>query len=1117
MVGVVSDPLHIKNFSETLRHDIETPFCPNRPMSASSNRLRRSESVLGRDLLPCSKRRVKIPLQGKAARLGSRSKISFTQAHRTLRAIAIAVLSLTIISPAKGTPNQERGIPETPAFLLTKAGYAIDSWSAEDGYPLQGVRSLAQTPDGYLWCGVESALLRFDGVNFTKFDSKEIPVLEGASMLDLFCDSKGRLWIGGGADWVLLYENTTFRRVNIRGWSKEMIPGRWGFNESPEGEIWVYRPGALLSQNLAHYRHGQFENVENSVPFRAEHFFPERQDRQWIRPMGEPLLVEHTKNTSKTIQLTRADGLPEETIGRFFRSRTGELSVTAATGVYSLRDGGWQLRRQFPQPLEGKPIFDSCEDVKGNIWIGGRGKIYLNQRSGHLQRIAIQELADLDIVLSIIEAKDGSIWVAAGSTLHRITPLVFQSWGANHGLVGGRCISVVEDNQHKIWVTNPSVLCSIDEGSLDQIEILPEPMRHWQAIPSESGDLFVSKYTSPSLQGDWVIERWADGKKQPVANGTKEITSMVETSTSELWVATRKGLMRYRNGQPTPVAPLETGLGEGVVMELAEDKEGRLLVAVEGRGLMRSTKGGWQQLTTSSDQGSDTIVAIHIDHQDVIWLACHHSGLAYLHHGVWYSFKDSPHLPAAVWAVTTDFIGGVWVASNRGVIRLERRDLLRRDKIAKVESVSFDRSDGLLSNRTTGRHTGLLCASDGTIWISTALGVSSVTQNDLERHLNKKFEAPIYIERVVVDDNLTWHRDRQNTEPFVVAPGGRRIEFHYTSVDPGGSGKDRFLHRVLGYDENWVSSGENRTAVYQRLPPGSYRFEVAVSDRDEEEKIVRSSINFVVAPHWWQLAWVRLVALVAGIAVVSLLVRWRFRIVARRQARQEAFSRELLSLQEAERKRVAAELHDGLGQNLVLVSKGIKEVGEDDRADNNLRKTLSGIHNIVAQSVEEVRSISHNLHPFKLERLGLTTTLRATVRQVSEISGLNIVSRIENIDDTFSETAEINIYRIVQEAMNNAIKHSHASKIEVSAKRERDFVVLEVEDNGCGFEIEENYRHGSPAKRGFGLTGMEERTRIIGGKIYFLSTPGQGTRLRLEIPVPEKQTVPSHSHNGSSP
>jgi signal transduction histidine kinase len=212
------------------------------------------------------------------------------------------------------------------------------------------------------------------------------------------------------------------------------------------------------------------------------------------------------------------------------------------------------------------------------------------------------------------------------------------------------------------------------------------------------------------------------------------------------------------------------------------------------------------------------------------------------------------------------------------------------------------------------------------------------------------------------------------------------------------------------------------------------------------------------------------------------------------RAAQEEFSRKLLESQERERQRIAAELHDSLGQDL-LVIKNWASIGLKNPADAKTEKQFSEISETVSDAIEEVREIAYNLRPFQLDRLGLAKAIESMLERVFDSSAINLTMQIDNLEGFFPKEAEIAFYRIVQEAVNNVVKHSEANEAGVSVRRLENELRLLIWDNGKGFD--QNLT--SPKRGGFGLTGISERARILGGKISVDSTKGEGTNVTFVI------------------
>lgn len=199
---------------------------------------------------------------------------------------------------------------------------------------------------------------------------------------------------------------------------------------------------------------------------------------------------------------------------------------------------------------------------------------------------------------------------------------------------------------------------------------------------------------------------------------------------------------------------------------------------------------------------------------------------------------------------------------------------------------------------------------------------------------------------------------------------------------------------------------------------------------------------------------------------------------------QEKYAQDLLLAQEDERKRVSKDLHDGIGQSLLLIKN--KVVLNND----NTTKTL------VEDAIEEVRSISRALHPFQLQELGITKAIQNIVYQIDETTELFITSKIENIDKLFKLQQEIHIYRIVQESFNNVLKHAEAKGVHIAVKKHTKQIQIQIKDNGKGFDFSERYID----FKSIGLKTLKERTRLLNGIIKIDTQPGKGTTLEFLIP-----------------
>jgi signal transduction histidine kinase len=200
----------------------------------------------------------------------------------------------------------------------------------------------------------------------------------------------------------------------------------------------------------------------------------------------------------------------------------------------------------------------------------------------------------------------------------------------------------------------------------------------------------------------------------------------------------------------------------------------------------------------------------------------------------------------------------------------------------------------------------------------------------------------------------------------------------------------------------------------------------------------------------------------------------------------------VIEAQENEWRMVAGELHDSIGQNLSAVNIFLQQNIKSGIADT---ESLEQASELVVETIDEVRRISQKLYPKQIERLGLTISLMAMSDRLSSATGIKFITELDNIDNTLSKENEVQYFRIVQEILNNTIKHSKADTVKINIKKSVMFIVTEIEDNGIGFEVTESSR------LGFGLINIEERISMIKGVYEFKSEHEKGTRFKITIPI----------------
>ena len=235
------------------------------------------------------------------------------------------------------------------------------------------------------------------------------------------------------------------------------------------------------------------------------------------------------------------------------------------------------------------------------------------------------------------------------------------------------------------------------------------------------------------------------------------------------------------------------------------------------------------------------------------------------------------------------------------------------------------------------------------------------------------------------------------------------------------------------------------------------------------------------------------------IAIEGIIVDITTEVKAKQ--RLSALTRELINMQENERQRIAKELHDEVGQALSAIKINLnlmnKRLGPDFL---DIRKTITKTDQIVNNLIIDLKRIALDLRPSMLDHLGLEATLHAYIKEFKSRTKLDVAYDISMLNKRLPIDIEITLYRIIQEALTNIVKHSSANKIGIDIKEQNERINILIQDNGQGFSVDKAF---NPETRGisFGIIGMQERVKNLGGDFEISSEKGKGTKLSLYVPI----------------
>jgi len=1019
------------------------------------------------------------------------------------------LVSLLAFSAASGIIGRAAEVRGSEDWSPAVAGYTMTHWTVEDGLPMQNVTALAQTTNGFLWCGTADGLVRFDGLEFKVYLPHEVAELEGFQIRSLHADGQGRLWIIDEEGRLAVYEQGGFRRLT--GEAGRPIVAAGVIRESPTGELWLlgWNDGSFHRFRTNHLEQVALRSVRN---WPLIDFHLGRAGPDWGIRRSDEALLQYSSTGAEEHPLLGAQN-SEGILGRFFELEGGTLGLTSSHGIYAYEEAQWVWRPRFDVPISHGSPLDGCRDRRGNIWVGTRGGgLVLSSKDGHLVRVNLPGEIPGMSVNALIQGREGNIWAGTSAGLYRISLNPVKTISAAHTVSNEAVQSLAEASDGRLWVAGANRLHWLESKTetLSATTFAAREHKIWRITSSRDGALWLGAGSHSGTEAEiWRVTPETSTREGIVR--TASIEDLLETSQGELLVAMTDGLF-HRLGQEFPKVTLPAEIKDRKFNALAEDHAGRIYAAVAGVGLFRRERGEWHRLTQRTDPGSERIHALCLDEQNTLWLAAERPGLARWKDEQWSAiFSAQTELPRRVRAVAVDDQGGLWLASRWGVVRADRAELDHRAEYqtGEINSTWFDTDEGLPSIDCAPTKTGICKDRHGRIWIATARGVAMVDPAGWKQQQRSLSPPPVLIEQVAVDDTpvkpTTTGRRAQTPVPHYLVPAhSQRIEIQFTGINLTAPEKMRFRYRLEGFDDAWVNLAGPRMVHFTRLPPGEYRFQLVAISNEGVQNREGAVLALTVQPPWWQRTSVRAGAGLGFLGLLWLGVHIRLRRLQRVRAMQSEFSRQLIHSQEQERKHIAGELHDSLGQHL-LVAKNLALTGVNTSKEAPaIAKLFGDISETVSAALSEARAISKELRPPELDRMGLTKALRGMIQRAGESSGINCQVILDDIDGLLPAGEEINLYRLVQEGMNNIVKHSQAARAEITVRHEPDHLAVSVADNGRGFDAA-RVRYADAAHLGTGITGMEERSRLMGGEFEISSQPGGGTCIRIRIPVKAPQ------------
>ncbi len=742
--------------------------------------------------------------------------------------------------------------------------YNCRTWTRQSGLPVNAIRAITQTKDGYLWLGTQKGLIRFDGIEFTQISLPSNPQFRSQMVNTLSRSRWGGLWFGidGGA--VGFYDGSkNFTSLEKESWVSPQMNVRT-LAEVQDGSLWV---GSV--KGTAHWLPDRTnETVFAGHIATVTSICEDSEHRVWL---GTTDLGLYYWQDGEFHQFPD-EKLKKETIFAIAVDTLGQLWVGTQLGLHCYERDGRQ-KQIVPFTTEIRALL---LDRQGVLWAGTSGSGLAQFRGNEISYLRQTNGLVNDFVTTLCEDQEGSLWVGTREGLSQISDVKFPIFSGTEGVIGGASHDVcLATNGSGVWVATAGGVSRIGSGkvanhSLESGLSLSYIKRVYVA---RDGDIYL-------INGDRQIEILSKGK---VIARYENVTWPTAISEDQTGVVVAVGQHLYRASR-TNYSPYVYPDGREPafywIRNLYSSRDGSLLVA-SVNGVFRIREDGVDRWAVDHGLLDYDVLWVSEDKDGSLWAGLN-VGISHIKGNQIHSLTHTNGLiEGGISAIVPDDQGYVWANSTRGILRIPRKsmDAVWAGKTNQIDCIVYD---GLDSVRTIDawevEYAGCKTA-DGRIWFPTTQGIVMIDPANI---LTNRTAPPVHIQQISIND-MDWTGPNQK-----VSPGKGELRFQYTALSYIAPQRVRFRYRLEGYDPDWIDAGNRRSASYTNLKPKKYTFRVQACNADGIWNMSGDAVLVELPPRLFQTLWFQSLAGVSAVAALFLVYIWRIKHLEQRQRKLQA-------------------------------------------------------------------------------------------------------------------------------------------------------------------------------------------------------------------------------------
>lgn len=990
----------------------------------------------------------------------------------------------------------------------------------EQGLINSTIYAILQDQTGYLWLATEGGLVKYDGYAFHTFqyDPNDPQSLSTNLVTSLYEDRDGYLWVGTNQGGINRFDPATERFTRFSVPHQESWVSSFG--EDSTGVLYactLKRPDPFLLFDTERQRFEAAPLALDFIPDPEATFFVDANGHWWARTPQDGLY-----------RLNPQTQGVDHFFPRLFQENSAKENLSfGGEGDLWLRVKNGQLLRFRPQTgaVDAYPALPHDEalpsissvlmDSRGLLWIGAayEGLVVYDPLREQRQRYTYQPHNPYSLsgkhVKTMFEDRSGIVWLGTlQSGLNKVLPRQrhFQHIYHNPDGEGGVMRGLVMGFGER---TNGDVLIATSEGSLQAWSPASQTFTAIE-VPNDGVRPSLIKAIHEDATGALWLGGWGSGlwrwdrsgqithyKNQPDQDGSISSNAMRvihEDQQGTLWIGTEEGLAiydaetdRFRTLRHEPENP--HSLGSNTVWALLEDQQGRFWVGTYAGGLnlLDRETGHVQRFQhdpyDSQSLSSNNVASLHEDAEGQLWVGTHGGGLNRFEPdtGRFERFTAREGLPDNhIHGILEDDAGHLWMSTNDGIVRFDPRT-------ASVKA--YTPNDGVQGKAFSVG--SFLKRSDGAFLFGGSNGFNVFFPDSIR--VNHQ-PPPVALSSFLVNEETVALDALLAEAGGVEIPyEGNAFSFETVALDFTAPEQNQYAHKLEGFDGEWVHTGTRRFVSYTNLDPGPYTLHVKGANSDGVWNETGVRVPIYIVPPIWMRGWFRALVVLGLLLGVSATVRF----VSTRALRRRVQALEVEQQLQQERERISRDLHDHVGAQLTYIISSLDLHARRAQSREPEREALKALGGQARSTMQQLRQTIWALRHEAISVGAFVDQVRRYVQQ--QVKHLpEPKAQFQQVGDQTYEltpTQALNLFRIVQEAVTNVLKHADAQTLAIHVVHNEQVIHLYIQDDGSGFAPDK------PQTDGCGLANMTYRAKAIGAAIDIVSTPGEGTTIDVRLPI----------------